>query len=834
MPYTKKTWEDRIVDAGGAVIQPGTPVSAGNMNRIEQGVADAHAALEGANRQAQTIGQGVTVLNAAMNAPVNVEVKGRTLTSLGNSKLDSTKYHVLSAKRTKVKMESGNVYQGVAKIYAESGQPQIMRIANFEDKVSGSTLENPHIAKFGTPAALQSPSSANLYEVDSANYGRLSTINNSTLYAGSATNGNSAQELFSFNLIEEVERHIGTIPRPDVAGKVQWLKDSLVRHTVKWNGFGSSPAGNKATLSRWDAVNSVWITQASHGGSTISLLSAPSTNIITAIDANGFMHFLAHAEPSDGTTASTISTDYIDLEIELKAGADFHEPSIPLYEVEAADYAKILVEWNEEEVRRRYPAAKGTEHINGLAIIAEGENLLPPFSEWTLNTNAARIIGPYELELNATVAGQSSFVEIKTIVGQTYTVDAVLSAAGCQIEIWDSANVKKVDTRTTGKTFTATTTSAKVYVTNATTSLFNFKNIILTVGSIIKPFVPRNPSMLLAPTKLGAIGAVRDLLFKQDGVWKRRKAIEKDVSLDGSLGWGSPVDFAGFKEFLISIPNGAVSSQIVSKYNGAILGKASTASSADTAHLTANYLYLRISDTDSGFTETYTPTASEIKAFFNGWKASTVDANGKPTAWVSVVDGSTAPTQTLAYVSANLAPSYTPYKLSYVLATPVIETVSVEGDIVANGPTQIEVTAGVIVREKVTPSLNAGIYRINDRREPVSSHTSYRSLKHLQVFKGSVEDSWGVNASSFLSNGLEFLSKPQAGFDPTADYYVTYLAYNRQLLTVNPLDVDTSFAQNVRSAVDDLVAKTGDTAATVTVHATLLYDVMKRLKAGGL
>ncbi|WP_026678225.1 LamG-like jellyroll fold domain-containing protein [Fictibacillus gelatini] len=45
MPYTKKLWQDRIKDAQGNVIQEGTPVNAGNMNRIEQGIADAQTFL---------------------------------------------------------------------------------------------------------------------------------------------------------------------------------------------------------------------------------------------------------------------------------------------------------------------------------------------------------------------------------------------------------------------------------------------------------------------------------------------------------------------------------------------------------------------------------------------------------------------------------------------------------------------------------------------------------------------------------------------------------------------------------------------------------------------
>ncbi|MDH6370540.1 hypothetical protein M2444_002320 [Paenibacillus sp. PastF-3] len=45
--YNKTAWKDHIVDSGGAVVQQGTPLSAGNLNRIEEGLANATAMLPG-------------------------------------------------------------------------------------------------------------------------------------------------------------------------------------------------------------------------------------------------------------------------------------------------------------------------------------------------------------------------------------------------------------------------------------------------------------------------------------------------------------------------------------------------------------------------------------------------------------------------------------------------------------------------------------------------------------------------------------------------------------------------------------------------------------------
>ncbi len=196
------------------------------------------------------------------------------------------------------------------------------------------------------------------------------------------------------------------------------------------------------------------------------------------------------------------------------------------------------------------------------------------------------------------------------------------------------------------------------------------------------------------------------------------------------------------------------------------------------------------SETKQGNTTTGSFTKSNALAAGTALPA----ANTTADQWKSVVDGTTVPTtNTIAFVSANLAPNYTPYKLSYVLATPVVETVNVEGDIVANGPTQIEVTAGAIVREKVTPVLSNGAYGINDLTRSGSNFKN-RAEKLIEIYKGNSPDlqKWTI-ATTGSPNGKVRAFISQADFDTFIDYYVTYLAFDRQSLTINPLDVDTSF-----------------------------------------
>src|SRR5690606_33806386 len=141
----------------------------------------------------------------------------------------------------------------------------------------------------------------------------------------------------------------------------------------------------------------------------------------SAVDNDGIVHYLAYADPSDGTTPSIINTDYVELEIELKPNADFHNPKVPLYEVTQAEYNKILTDWDANEVINRFPSVEGVQHVVNPVVSVSGGNLLPPFTEWTLHANA-KVVSPYELELNATGGGQRSGILINSIAGQQVTL----------------------------------------------------------------------------------------------------------------------------------------------------------------------------------------------------------------------------------------------------------------------------------------------------------------------------------------------------------------------------------------------------------------------------
>lgn len=512
---------------------------------------------------------------------------------------------------------------------------------------------------------------------------------------------------------------------------------------------------------------------------------------------------------------------------------------VALYEIAVDSYNKIGTTWGDAEVARRYPYVDSVQHLVNPFVMADGVNLLPPFSEWVLRSGA-ELRGEYKVER----VGLGTYTPILDItlpvmLGQTYTLSKQSGNASFYIKKVNSSGTLIGSILSSPVQFTVDASyGGFIYVyavtDNVVGTLYDITNPMLTLGSIPKSFVPQNKSYLYAETKLGAIGDKKDVLFKQDGQWKRRKEVEKDVVLDGSLGWVFGGDGLGHKHFHTPQGDKAVKTVIVSKYNGDILNSVLfTVAIPDNAYMHSDgNMYIVATDTDTGFGESFVPTVPDIKRYFNGWKYS----NG--TTWTSVTgNGQTAAAQ----VALNTKPTdYTPYKLSYVLATPVTENVTVEGDIVANGLTQVEVGSAVIVREKVIPALSSTHYQI-DRLDLENSKLKHRNKSILGVYKNGIEQPFVThqipNSTAIwqiipnTSYGAYRLVFPTEYFDAKAEYTVMYITLDKPTLTTNPTDVKSTYAKSLRNAHDDVAVKVSDNTTLLSVHERSILDLYIRLKA---
>lgn len=191
-------------------------------------------------------------------------------------------------------------------------------VSDYSNKTAGSTIENPNIARPSYSGVLLPPSSF-VTELSQANYLAIGKLDASLFPLSTSSNGVMPQQLFSFNIIEIIERKIGSIGTT-LAEKITNAKSMLNKITCNWWGYGSCPSGNKAYFRVFNNISNQWIGSGNNGSASPLLITDNNaTSIPAIIDSSGFAYFLAYTDASDGVTASVINTDYINIVLEFKA-----------------------------------------------------------------------------------------------------------------------------------------------------------------------------------------------------------------------------------------------------------------------------------------------------------------------------------------------------------------------------------------------------------------------------------------------------------------------------------------------------------------------------------
>ncbi len=151
------------------------------------------------------------------------------------------------------------------------------------------------------------------------------------------------------------------------------------------------------------------------------------------------------------------------------------------------------------------------------------------------------------------------------------------------------------------------------------------------------------------------------------------------------------------------------------------------------------------------------------------------------------------------------------------------------------GGNQIEVSAGVVVREKMTPVLSGGLYHINNSTLPTSLLKN-RKRALIGIYHNSVNETrkWTrvVDSNAF---GTARFTIPQANLDLAKDEVtVSYLVLDRHLFTSNPTEFIAQYNNNLRSVVSDLSQQQSDLATRVSINNNEIIKILARLKAGGI
>ena len=276
-------------------------------------------------------------------------------------------------------------------------------VSDYANKVSGRTWENPNIAKTLSAIVANNPAPSTFVdELITSEYAKMFIQDGTVTTFSTNVNGKQACVLLSFDLIKESERKLGCkIPAKTKALKVTWLKNNLNRISCLFKGHGSSPSGNKATLTRYNNTGNFWndwdIVNTFTTSSTVATLSIPvpfGQSLLDSISVDGYAFFLCFADPSDGITPSTINVDFASLDIKF---SDKIVISMGLATGQTVD------------VRDDFAGKTAGDVVGNpnIAKYSEGSSTLKTPSQFTVEMDAGRYSGI--LALDNTLTGAYSY-----------------------------------------------------------------------------------------------------------------------------------------------------------------------------------------------------------------------------------------------------------------------------------------------------------------------------------------------------------------------------------------------------------------------------------------
>lgn len=203
---------------------------------------------------------------------------------------------------------------------------EIVITDDLKGKIANSDKECPHKLYYsGTsnPTTCLLPKQFKLPAIQ-IYYDRLDDLDGTTESVACTNAGGIPQQLFSFNLIEVVERKLGC-EIPD-ANKAQWLRNNIITFACTAYGTGAGPSGPKYIINNYYPGDNRWFNDfKTHTSATISPVTYEQSEgwISRSIDDNGFVYFLVYTEASSASVQSAISTDYVRLKVKLKTHATF-------------------------------------------------------------------------------------------------------------------------------------------------------------------------------------------------------------------------------------------------------------------------------------------------------------------------------------------------------------------------------------------------------------------------------------------------------------------------------------------------------------------------------
>lgn len=497
-----------------------------------------------------------------------------------------------------------------------------------------------------------------------------------------------------------------------------------------------------------------------------------------------------------------------------------------------------------KDARFKLGSIKGKSEINGSGrigivgvenpyVIRYGTNLLPPFYEWTVSASQLEVksVAPYEIQIIKNIENIGTFL-VKSFPVIPRTEYSLSIDHNIEMGIFNTEGSLTIADYTTAKTLrfnSGDNSNLAVWLrvnVNKPIGVYFAKKPMLTIGTELKTFQPREDSMLAFQTELHANptdGSDPDVLFEQGGEYKKLPKWKK-VMLDGSLPWVRHVFYPDTKTVMCPTYSFGSNSSLLAfatKYNGINLPWVNEAAPtvADRFFIDVANIVISIANTDSGWGPDYEPTADEIKAYFWGWSMCNQDGSvpydgTSNKRWKQIGKQGVADTSTLP---TSQAPNRNPYNLLYRLAKEVVEPVVSEGCLtLSEGDNVVEVGTGIVLRERAKPENYVGqsLWALVNHKGAPSSILTYKLDKFLHFYKDDKPFyGWRVQQVPGDAYGNAYLDRPWSEFDQSASYSVTYLKLDKSPIA----PIFGVVAVNEKAQLSDLTAGVAEALHGVSV-----------------
>jgi hypothetical protein len=166
----------------------------------------------------------------------------------------------------------------------------------------GLGMGGPHDAYHAASTSELVPSSASWAELTTIEYEKLWSSDNNRFSKSTSENGKYPLTLFKFKL---------------ETSKCDPHENNMKKIVLSFEGYGTAPAGNGATIKVWNHVASAWENaQTGSGGSDETIVITLTSNLTNYINMDssgvGYLYLLARTtNPSDGVSVAVIYCDYV-------------------------------------------------------------------------------------------------------------------------------------------------------------------------------------------------------------------------------------------------------------------------------------------------------------------------------------------------------------------------------------------------------------------------------------------------------------------------------------------------------------------------------------------